>query len=306
MLVVCFDVGGVLGPNIGSYRGDKSTMAPTPGALEGLRRLKAEGRFRPAIVSFAKKASVVEASKDWLKRAGFMEFFAPEDCRFVADIPTKIRTILETGCHVMVDDNAQVLRDLSKAADGEGQALRLFLLAPPPTRLKSHRGVYDLVGSWPELVERLLLAASEIASNVVDDEVESILDAACRLRDAHHLDRATAYFARAIDLHRDRGDYHYWRAECFLLKGDTGEALLDLDHAIEKTPDYKLARFQRGVVRYRMGNFNGAREDFKSCGPGFGIDAAEIASTLTHLDIRDDRLRGLDAFYSETAAELKR
>lgn len=125
----------------------------------------------------------------------------------------------------------------------------------------------------------------------VTDRVATILDIAVGYREAGEYDRAIAKFGEAITLEPDRGDYNFWRAQVWLLKGNLDQALLDLSAAIDKVPDCTQAHFERGVVWFRKGDALRAKEDFKSA-PGHQFDTCELESN-------EPRLRGLEDLYVE-------
>ncbi len=59
-------------------------------------------------------------------------------------------------------------------------------------------------------------------------------------------------YAKRIEQKPTEADLHFGRAMDYMLVQDFAEAVRDLDHTIELTPDYALAYFVRAVVRYKQ------------------------------------------------------
>jgi tetratricopeptide (TPR) repeat protein len=127
----------------------------------------------------------------------------------------------------------------------------------------------------------------------IHDRVSILLDQAVACRKRGALDRAIARFGEAIALEPERGDYDFWRAEVWMLKGDWEQALLDLSSAIAKVPDFRSAHFARGVIYFRMGDMVRAMNDFRAA-PGQRFYAWELESR--------DGLIGLEKIYMEALA----
>ena len=81
-------------------------------------------------------------------------------------------------------------------------------------------------------------------------------------RGARDLVNAALWFNRAIDTKRDHAEA--WRARGMVryTLGRTEDALMDLTHALELSPDFFVARYNRAFVRAKLLDFAGAEEDF--------------------------------------------
>lgn len=168
------DLGGVLAPPAGTEAPGR--LLPVEGALDGLRRLRRDGRFELVVVSKT-SAAVGRKSKEWLEQNGFFGALDPAAVHFEPDVDSKVRRILELGVEVFVDDSQEVCRRVKAAAAGAGPVL--FVLASPQDRgKKPHAGVHELARSWDELAARLLLLAGErigLESLSPDDEVAAFV-----------------------------------------------------------------------------------------------------------------------------------
>ncbi|KAI6653503.1 Tetratricopeptide repeat protein 32 [Oopsacas minuta] len=96
-------------------------------------------------------------------------------------------------------------------------------------------------------------------------------------------------FKHTKDLSRafnDRGFYHYQMVDFYL-------AIQDYSEAIALDPNFEIAFYNRGLVRYRLGFYSGSRDDLDKClliNPQF-IEAG-LALTQVLEDIKEGRTFG--------------
>lgn len=88
------------------------------------------------------------------------------------------------------------------------------------------------------------------------------------------------------------------RARTLIAKGETIQALADLDKALELDSALQWPRKMRGIIRAATGNLQGATEDLETYTGRFGKDAA-VAETLGDIALTSDRKEEALSDYKE-------